>query len=148
MYVLILICCQWGVELTKAYYTTTTPILSIIIRKTYGVAGGVMVDCREPHMRVAWPSGEWGSLPLDGGIEVGHSHELRQIEKEHGVEKRNERYKELETMYRRLMNPVRTANHFSIEEIIDRRAAKAVVEWWWSGGGGGSGYGCGCGGRL
>ncbi|KAF7190736.1 Propionyl-CoA carboxylase, carboxyltransferase subunit [Pseudocercospora fuligena] len=121
---------RWGVELTKAYYTTTVPLFSVIIRKTYGVAGGVMVDCRDPNMRVAWPSGEWGSLPLDGGIDVGHSHELRQIEKEKGVEARKARYLELQTMYRRLMNPVRTANHFSIEEIIDPAKTRQVVSEW------------------
>ncbi|CAK1367597.1 unnamed protein product [Cercospora beticola] len=121
---------RWGVELTKAYYTTTMPIFSVIVRKTYGVAGGVIVDCRDPHSRVAWPSGEWGSLPLDGGIEVGHAHELRQIEKEKGVEARQARYKELETMYRRLMNPVRTANHFSVEEIIDPATTRQVVANW------------------
>ncbi|EME42033.1 hypothetical protein DOTSEDRAFT_89537 [Dothistroma septosporum NZE10] len=121
---------RWGVELTKAYYTTTIPIFSVIIRKCYGVAGGVMVDCRDPHMRVAWPSGEWGSLPLDGGIEVAHSHELRSIAKEKGEEARRERYAELEGMYRRLMNPVRTANQFSIEEIIDPVKTRGLVSEW------------------
>jgi acetyl-CoA carboxylase carboxyltransferase component len=121
---------RWGVELTKAYYTSTMPIFSVIIRKTYGVAGGVIVDCRDPHNRVAWPSGEWGSLPLDGGIEVGHAHELRQIEKEKGAEARRERYRELETNYRRLMNPVRTANHFAIEEIIDPASTRSVLANW------------------
>lgn len=121
---------RWGVELTKAYYTTTVPIFSVILRKAYGVAGGVMVDCREPHTRVAWPSGEWGSLPLDGGIEVGHSHELKQIAKEKGEEAMKERYKELEVMYRRLMNPVRTANHFSVEEIIDPAKTRGLVAEW------------------
>lgn len=121
---------RWGVELTKAYYTTTMPLFNVITRKCYGVAGGVMVDCREPHARVAWPSGEWGSLPLDGGIDVGHSHELREIEKEKGVEARKERYLELQAMYRRLMNPVRTANHFSIEEIIDPVHTRQVVSEW------------------
>lgn len=110
---------RWGVELSKAYYTTTMPLFSVIVRKVYGVAGGMMVDCRTPRMRVAWPSGEWGSLPLDGGIEVGHSAELRQIEKEQGPEAKQTRIQELDTMYKRLMNPVRTANHFSVEEIID-----------------------------
>jgi len=63
---------KWGVELGKAYYSTTTPIFSVITRRVYGVAGGIMLDSREPWMRIAWPSGNWGSLPLDGGIEVGH----------------------------------------------------------------------------
>lgn len=121
---------RWGVELTKAYYTTTIAIFSVIVRKCYGVAGGVMVDSRDPHMRVGWPSGEWGSLPLDGGIEVGHAAELRKIEKEKGVEARKERYKELDAMYRRLMNPVRTANHFGIEEIIDPAKTRSLVAKW------------------
>jgi acetyl-CoA carboxylase carboxyltransferase component len=121
---------RWGVELTKTYYTTTVPIFSVIVRKAYGVAGSLMLDARDPHMRVGWPSGEWGSLPLDGGIDVGHSAELRKIEKEHGVEARKARYKELDEEYRRLMNPVRTANHFNIEEIIDPADTRALVERW------------------
>lgn len=100
---------RWGVELSKAYYTTTMPLFNVIVRKCYGVAGGMMVDCRSPRMRVGWPSGEWGSLPLEGGIEVGHSAELRQIEKESGPEAKKARMEELEIMYKRLMNPVSTS---------------------------------------
>lgn len=121
---------RWGVELTKTYYTTTVPIFSVIVRKAYGVAGSLMLEARDPHMRVGWPSGEWGSLPLDGGIDVGHSAELKKIEKEYGLEARKARYKELDEEYRRLMNPLRTANHFSIEEIIDPADTRALVERW------------------
>jgi len=83
-----------------------------------------MLDCRDPRMRVAWPSGEWGSLPLDGGIEVGHAAELKASEDPKG------RYKELEEEYTRLMNPVRTANAFGVEEIIDPRDTRRVVGEW------------------
>ncbi|EMC95783.1 hypothetical protein BAUCODRAFT_71049 [Baudoinia panamericana UAMH 10762] len=121
---------RWGVELWKAYYTTTVPLFNVIVRKAYGIAGSIMVECRQPHTRVAWPSGEWGSLPLDGGIAVGHASELRKLEKEHGVEAKDARYKELETEYRRLMNPVRTANAFSIEEIIDPAVTRPLVSEW------------------
>lgn len=86
-----------------------------------------MLDCRDPHMRVAWPSGEWGSLPLEGGIDVGHSAELKKLEAEG---KRQERYKELEDEYRRLMNPVRTANAFGVEEIIDPAMTRQVAIQW------------------
>ena len=102
----------------------------VITRKVYGVAGGIMVDCREPRLRVAWPSGEWGSLPLDGGVEVGHSAELRQIEREQGLEAKQARLAELTRTYERLMNPVRTANNFSIEELVDpARTREVVTEW-------------------
>ncbi|KAF3048686.1 hypothetical protein E8E11_005773 [Didymella keratinophila] len=115
-----------GVTLAATYYATTMPIFSVIVRRVYGVAGGIMLDCRDPRMRVAWPSGLWGSLPLEGGIEVGHSFELKEIEREEGKEARDRRYKELDDEYNRLMNPVRTANAFGIEEIIDPAYTRRV----------------------
>ncbi|KAG8629477.1 hypothetical protein KVT40_003342 [Elsinoe batatas] len=121
---------RWGVELAKTYYATTMPIFSVILRRVYGVAGGVMLDCRDPRLRVAWPSGEWGSLPLDGGIEAGHAAELKKIEKEKGEQARKDRYKELDDEYKRLMSPIRTANAFGVEEIIDpARTRPLVCEW-------------------
>lgn len=121
---------RWGVELAKVYYTTTMPMFNVITRRAYGVAGGVMLDCRSPRMRVAWPSGEWGSLPLDGGIDAGHAAELREVERKEGFEGRQRRYKELEQEYRRLMNPIRTANAFGAEEIIDPAKTRPLLcEW-------------------
>ncbi|KAI9688116.1 MAG: hypothetical protein M1822_001622 [Bathelium mastoideum] len=120
---------RWGIELAKTYYTTTTPVFAVITRRIYGVAGGVMVDCRDPMPRVAWPSGNWGSLPLDGGIEVGHRHELREAEKvEVGGAK--EMYRALEDEYLRLMNPVRTAVKFGVEEIIDPKDTRKLICQW------------------
>lgn len=88
-----------------------------------------MLDCRDPRVRVAWPSGEWGSLPLDGGIEAGHAAELKAADAE-GEGRRKERYRELEEEYLRLMNPVRTANAFGVEEIIDPAVTRRLVcEW-------------------
>ncbi|KIW73644.1 hypothetical protein PV04_01743 [Phialophora macrospora] len=118
---------RWGVELGKAYISTTIPIFSVLTRRVYGVAGGIMVACRDPMGRVAWPSGEWGSLPLDGGIEVGHRWELKQADEEG---KKKELYTRLEDEYRRLMNPIRTANAFGVEEIIDPAVTRRVVAEW------------------
>ncbi|CAI7640820.1 unnamed protein product [Penicillium bialowiezense] len=118
---------RWGVELAKAYFSTTVPVFNVVTRRVFGVAGGVMLGCRDPVMQVAWPSGQWGSLPLDGGIEVGHRHELREAEK---VGKKQERYEELEEEYLRLMNPVRTANAFGIEEIIDPKDTRSACCAW------------------
>lgn len=78
-----------------------------------------MLDSRDPIRRIAWPSANWGSLPLDGGIEVGHRHELNGIREREGEEGWKRRYMELEDEYVRLMNPVRTANAFGVEEIVD-----------------------------
>jgi acetyl-CoA carboxylase carboxyltransferase component len=118
-----------GINLAMTYHGTTMPIANVVTRRCYGVAGGVMVGAREPGYRVAWPSGEWGSLPLEGGIQVGHSFELLKLARE-DVDKAKERYIELETEYKRLMNPVRTANNFGIEEIIDPTDTRAILYAW------------------
>ncbi|KAK2754825.1 hypothetical protein FQN54_006718 [Arachnomyces sp. PD_36] len=118
---------RWGVELAKTYYATTIPLFNVITRRVYGVAGGIMIGARDPVMQVSWPSGQWGSLPLEGGIEVGHRHELREAEKRG---QKAERYNELEEEYRRLMNPVRTANAFGVEEIIDPKDTRSVCCSW------------------
>ncbi|PLB53631.1 alpha subunit of putative methylmalonyl-CoA decarboxylase [Aspergillus steynii IBT 23096] len=118
---------RWGVELGKAYFSTTTPLFNVITRRAYGVAGGLMLGARDPVMQVAWPSGQWGSLPLEGGIEVAHRHELREAEK---TCQKAARYGELEEEYRRLMNPVRTANAFGVEEIIDPKDTRRVCCSW------------------
>jgi len=119
-----------GVALGTTYFSTTMPVFSVVTRRVFGVAGGLMVDCRDPRMRIAWPSGEWGSLPLEGGIEVGHAAELKRLEKEGGRAAWEKRYKELDEEYRRLMNPVRTANAFGVEEIVDPALTRRITAAW------------------
>ena len=107
-----------------------------------------MLGAREPYnFQVAWPSGTWGSLPLEGGIEVAHRHELREAERKAreqaqsdcdssrkasdiGAEAKRKLYHELDEEYRRLMNPVRTATQFGIEEIIDPKDSRKVCCTW------------------
>jgi hypothetical protein len=46
------------------------------VRKVYGVAGAGHGDGSRLNLRFAWPSGDWGSLPIDGGIEAAYRREL------------------------------------------------------------------------
>ena len=48
----------------------------MIIRKAFGVAGAANTQPGHHHYRFAWPSGDWGSLPIEGGIEVAYKAEL------------------------------------------------------------------------
>ncbi|KKY39655.1 putative propionylcarboxylase [Diaporthe ampelina] len=116
---------KYGVELGKTYYSTSMPVFNVLVRKCYGVAGGLMADCRDPHNRVAWPSLESGSLPLEGGIEASHSRELKDA-----AEKRAEVYQNLMDEYTRLQNPVRTAAAFGVPEIIDPADTRRLLCAW------------------
>lgn len=116
---------KYGVELGKAYFSTTVPIFDVLVRKCYGVAGGIMTDCRDPHNRVAWPSLESGSLPLAGGVEASHARELREA-----GDKRAELYNELLDDYTRLQNPVRTAAAFDVPEVVDPALSRKLLCAW------------------
>ena len=54
----------------------SVPFACVVIRKAYGVAGAANRIPGTRSFRYTWPSGDWGSLPLEGGIEVAYKAEL------------------------------------------------------------------------
>mgnify|MGYP003302931671 CR=1 FL=1 len=53
-----------GARALTAVYQATVPWCSVILRKVFGVAGAAHMNASRVHYRFAWPSGDWGSLPL------------------------------------------------------------------------------------
>jgi len=108
-----------GVEAMNGIYRATVPWASVIIRKAYGVAGAAMSNAERFPYRVAWPSGDWGSLPIDGGVEVAYRAELVAAD---------DPAAELAKIKARLANvssPFRTTEAFGVENIIDPRDTRA-----------------------
>ena len=58
----------------------SVPWVSILVRKVYGVAGAGHGDGSRLNLRFAWPSGNWGSLPMAGGLEAAYRRELEAAE--------------------------------------------------------------------
>ena len=52
----------------SAIWQTTVPWCAVIVRNVFGVAGAAHRNGSRYCTRYAWPSGRWGSLPLEGGI--------------------------------------------------------------------------------
>src|SRR6202020_771303 len=50
----------------SAIHQSTVPWCAIIIRNVFGVGGGAHVPHTKQTIRYSWPSGSWGSLPLEG----------------------------------------------------------------------------------
>ena len=44
------------------------------------MAGAAHADASRLHVRYAWPSGDWGSLPIAGGLEAAYRRELEAAE--------------------------------------------------------------------
>ena len=72
-------------------------------------------------MRYAWPSAYWGSLPLEGGIEAAYRADLD------AAEDRAAKLTEIETRLQKLRSPLRTAEAFWAEEIIDPRDTRKLL---------------------
>lgn len=110
-----------GVRALAAVYQATTPWCSVIIRKAFGVAGAGHSNHSRSSPRYAWPSGEWGSLPIEGGVEAAYK---RQIQ----ASKDPDRLRaELEANLESLRDPILTAEAFGVEEIIDPRDTRPLL---------------------
>ena len=65
-----------GVRAIAAVYQATVPMMEIIMRRVFGVGGAGMSNGHGLNLRYAWPSGDWGSLPVEGGVHVAYRREL------------------------------------------------------------------------
>ncbi len=110
-----------GVEALNAIYKAKTPWASVIIRKAYGVAGAAMSDHTRFQYRFAWPSGDWGSLPIDGGVEVAYKSELEASDNPAA------KLVEIKDRLTKVTSPFRTAEKFLVEDIIDPRQTRALL---------------------
>ena len=102
-----------GARALAAIYQASVPWCSIILRKVYGVAGAAHQNASRLSYRYAWPSGNWGSLPLEGGIEAAYRAQLEAAEDPVALRA------EIEAKLAARQSPFRTAEAFLVEEIID-----------------------------
>ena len=54
----------------------TVPMFTVVIRKCYGMAGMGATDKNGLDFKIAWPSAEWGSLPIEGGVAAAFRREI------------------------------------------------------------------------
>lgn len=110
-----------GARALAAVYQATVPWCAVIIRKVYGVAGAAHQNHARLSYRFAWPSGDWGSLPLEGGIEAAYRAQLEASEDPEAL------LREIEARLNAVRSPFRTAEAFMIEEIIDPRDTRPLL---------------------
>src|SRR5436189_85731 len=97
---------------------------SVIVRNCFGVAGAAHRNGGRYCTRYAWPSGRWGSLPLEGGIEAAYRAEID------AAPDPRVKMAEIEERLTKLRSPFRSAETFWIEEIVDPRDTRRLLcEW-------------------
>jgi acetyl-CoA carboxylase carboxyltransferase component len=102
------------------------PWLSIIMRRAFGMAGGMHAPKYFPALnyRFAWPSARWGSIPIEGGVDAAHKAEIESADDPAAMRAA------LEARYHRIGSPFRTAEQFGILDIIDPRETRSLLCDW------------------
>jgi acetyl-CoA carboxylase carboxyltransferase component len=113
-----------GSRALMACYQATIPWVSVIIRRCYGVAGAGHGKSDGLNLRYAWPSADWGSLPIEGGVQAAYKRDIE------SAENPDARRRELEAMLEQYRSPFRTAEAFGIEEVIDPRDTRPLLCDW------------------
>ena len=100
------------------------PYCTVVVRKAFGVAGAANRKPGSESFRLAWPSGDWGSLPLEGGLEVAYKAEIEASDAPEALKA------EIAERLNSVRSPHRSAEFYEIEQIIDPRDTRAMLcEW-------------------
>jgi acetyl-CoA carboxylase carboxyltransferase component len=110
-----------GMRAVYVALQATVPMLTVVIRKCYGMAGMGTTDKNGLDFKIAWPSAEWGSLPVEGGAAAAFRREIE------AAPDPKKRLQEIETELRSLASPLLTAEAFAVEDVIDPRETRAYL---------------------
>jgi acetyl-CoA carboxylase carboxyltransferase component len=101
-----------GTRAIATIYQSTVPWCAVILRRAFGVAGAGMLDHTRFRYRIAWPSGDWGSLPVEGGIEAAFKAQIEAAADPVAAKR------EIRARLESLRSPFRSAERFYVEEIV------------------------------
>ena len=110
-----------GMRTVHAGLQVTVPVLTVVIRKCYGMAGMGTTDKNGLDLKIAWPSAEWGSLPIEGGVAAAYRRDIE------AADDPRQRQSEIEEELRQYASPLLTAEAFAVEDVIDPRDTRAYL---------------------
>ena len=104
----------------------TVPFMTVVLRKGYGLGAQAMAggSFKAGLFTIAWPTGEFGGMGLEGAVKLGYRKELEAIEDP------AERLAAFEEMVARMYEhgkALSTATHFEIDDVIDPADTRARI---------------------
>ena len=96
----------------------TVPHVTIVLRKAYGLGAQAMAggSFKEPFAAVAWPTGEFGGMGLEGQVKLGFRNELAAID---DAQERIDRYEELVAAAYERGKALNAGMSFAVDDVID-----------------------------
>ncbi|HEY8155202.1 MAG TPA: carboxyl transferase domain-containing protein [Myxococcota bacterium] len=104
----------------------TVPFFTIVLRKGYGLGAQAMAggSFKAPIFTVAWPTGEFGGMGLEGAVKLGYRGELAALADP--VERKALFDQMVERMYQH-GKAVSYASHFEIDDVIDPAESRTWI---------------------
>ncbi len=114
-----------GGEWMIAFAQVRVPIFTVIMRRSFGVAGNNYATPRAtPSMRVAWPAADVGGIPPEGGIEAAYKRQLAEAADPAALRA------EINARIESARGPLGPLSRFQMDEMIDPRDTRRLVcEW-------------------
>jgi len=94
------------------------PFFTIVLRKGYGLGAQAMTGgtFHAPFFNVAWPTGEFGGMGLEGAVQLGYRREMEAIEDE---AERKAFYDKMVAKYYENGKAINMASFLEIDGVID-----------------------------
>ena len=104
----------------------TVPLCAVVLRKAYGLGAMAMAggDLKAPLLCVAWPTGEFGGMGLEGAVRLGFRKELDAIT---DLASREQRYEQLVAEYYERGKALSAAAAFEVDDVIDPAQTRQVL---------------------
>src|SRR5262245_43388608 len=112
---------RFGTQALAAVRNATVPWCAIMVRKAFGMAALSQRNGSPAFLRYAWPSAQWGSLPIAGGVDAAYRAVIE------AAPDPAAKRAEIEAKLEALQSPLRTAEAFGVEEIIDPRRTRSYL---------------------
>jgi acetyl-CoA carboxylase carboxyltransferase component len=106
--------------------SVTVPIFTIVLRKGYGLGAQAMAggSFKAPVFTVAWPTGEFGGMGLEGSVKLGYRNELAAIA---DPAARRAAFEEMVARAYEHGKALNMASVFEIDDVIDPAESRARI---------------------
>src|SRR5579871_3826319 len=114
-----------GGEWMIAFAQVRVPIFTVIMRRSFGVAGNNYATPRAgASVRVVWPAADVGGIPPEGGIEAAYKRQLAEAADPAALRA------EINARIESARGPIGPLTRFNMEEMIDPRDTRRLIcEW-------------------
>lgn len=102
------------------------PLIGVVVRRAYGLGAMAMVggSMRVPDILLAWPTGEFGAMGLEGAVKLGFRKELEAVQNQ---AEREELYNKMVAEAYERGKALSMATMFEIDDVIDPKDTRERI---------------------